>query len=707
MDSNRTLWTLVYTEPNDGPLKVTCQATEYQDYPAVEWVIYFDNIGTADTPIIENIQALATTMCCPAVADKTSSSTCWDAAADWQSDSSSTNGPWSYQQGWIGNWAPMSQYDTSTGLQRWSAGESLPYIARNTTVNPVTVDGASVAPGKLVMCCNNGYNSGLPGPGSCPSITWTCPKTGVYDIDIALKNIGAGGNGVQWCLHSGSGVINTGSGNIDNQASDFFHLENQSISQGTQYGITFNSRGDATGDLTEISYAITSVSDIAEINEFTLHYAQGDTGSPSDFQPIQRRLNRNVGFSLAPNKGRSSDTTMPFFNIEQPDHTGRIVAIGWTGQWKAALTRDSGKNLNVQAGMERTHLCLHPGEKIRTPAILMTFWAGDRIHAQNVFRRLIREHYSPRQNGKPADLPLCMSVHGTYSFEATSESNLKDFILKLKQNQCPVDYIWIDAGWYNLNGRNSWVNVGTWEPDQARYPNGMKPVVDYAHSNGYKLVLWFEPERVTKSSWLWNNHPEWIFRQGDDWPLLNLGNPDCLAWVKTTFGDMIGNWGVDVYRQDFNVFPLSAWRNGEAADRQGIHEIKHIMGLYEFWDYLLSRYPNLIIDNCASGGRRIDFETLRRSLVLWRDDHCWVSDSEQCINYGISMWLPWTGRGSVSTAPYDVRSGMGSFMSLAFNVNDNGIWKPANEAILQYKTVRHLFQGDYYLLTPYSLAKDV
>jgi alpha-galactosidase len=203
-----------------------------------------------------------------------------------------------------------------------------------------------------------------------------------------------------------------------------------------------------------------------------------------------------------------------------------------------------------------------------------------------------------------------------------------------------------------------------------------------------------------------NNHPEWV-RQGDDWPLLNLGNPDCLAWVKTKFGGMIGDWGLDVYRQDFNVFPLSAWRTGEAADRQGINEIKHIMGLYEFWDYLLAQYPNLVIDNCASGGRRIDFETMRRSFVLWRDDYCWVSDPEQCFNYGISMWVPFTGRGTVSTTPYDFRSGMGSFMSLAYNVNDSSIWTPAKNLINQYKPIRHLFQGDYYPLTPYSLANNV
>ena len=154
---------------------------------------------------------------------------------------------------------------------------------------------------------------------------------------------------------------------------------------------------------------------------------------------------------------------------------------------------------------------------------------------------------------------------------------------------------------------------------------------------------------------------------------LFLGNSDALAWVKSYFSGVIGDWGVDVYRQDFNVYPLETWRNGEASDRQGMNEINHIMGLYDYWDYLLSQHPDLIIDNCASGGRRIDIETLRRSYVLWRDDYCWDSDPEQCFTYGLSFWLPYTGRGTVSTDPYDFRSGMGSFMSLAYNVNDSSI----------------------------------
>ncbi|MDO8302152.1 MAG: hypothetical protein Q7T18_02825, partial [Sedimentisphaerales bacterium] len=234
LDPNRTQWTLIYTEPSNGPLKVTCQATEYHDYPAVEWVVYLENIGSGNTPIIENIQALATNMYCSAIKQTTQ----WDAATDWGNAPTNPNGAWSYEQGWIGNMAPLNQYDTSTGLQRWSASGTIPYIAKNTSENPITADGASVVSGKLVMKGNNGYDGGSPGPGSCPGLTWTCPETGFYNINIALKNIGAGGNGVQWCLYAGANILGTGDGNIDDQGSGSFQLTNQLISQGEKYGVT-------------------------------------------------------------------------------------------------------------------------------------------------------------------------------------------------------------------------------------------------------------------------------------------------------------------------------------------------------------------------------------------------------------------------------------------------------------------------------------
>jgi alpha-galactosidase len=194
---------------------------------------------------------------------------------------------------------------------------------------------------------------------------------------------------------------------------------------------------------------------------------------------------------------------------------------------------------------------------------------------------------------------------------------------------------------------------------------------------------------------------------GNDAPLLHLGNPAALAWVKNHFSTMIEDIGIDCYRQDFNLSPLSSWRNNDAADRQGMNEITHIMGLYEYWDYLLSQHPNLLIDNCASGGRRIDIETLKRSYVLWRSDTWWFPDPEQCINYGLSFWLPFTGRGSLFAVPYDFRSGMGYHLTAAVNFNDPGSFALWKAALDELDSIRYLFRGDYYPLTGYTQDTNV
>src|SRR5512136_3398137 len=83
---------------------------------------------------------------------------------------------------------------------------------------------------------------------------------------------------------------------------------------------------------------------------------------------------------------------------------------------------------------------------------------------------------------------------------------------------------------------------------------------------------------------------------------------------------MIEEVGIDVYRQDFNMEPLRYWQEADEPERVGMHEIRHVEGLYALWDELRARHPGLAIDNCASGGRRIDLETVSRSYALWRSD---------------------------------------------------------------------------------------
>lgn len=451
-----------------------------------------------------------------------------------------------------------------------------------------------------------------------------------------------------------------------------------------------------------------------EHGNYCLYYAEGSDNKVTDFRPLKKNIACGQAVDLACYGGRSSDGYLPFFNIASPDGYGIMLGIGWTGQWAVKYSHKEETVLNIQAGMGKLHAKLLPGETVRTPAIMISFWRNDRMRGHNILRGLLREHYSPQPGGKPLDGPVAISIHGMYSFDGgANEENVLNFIKTVRNHKLPADYLWIDAGWYETTPADKWVYTGTWIPDKRRFPRGLKPIGQTAHKKDLGLILWFEPERVMKDSWLHRNKPQWLLApdpsvpedqkdQLDDGFLLNLGNPEALAWAKSNFSKMIKEYGVDVYRQDFNIQPLHHWRNQESPERQGINEIKYIMGLYDFWDTLLKESPGLLIDNCASGGRRIDFETLRRSIPLWRSDECWKPIPEQCMNLGLSLWIPYHGMGSVSLDPYHFWSGTGTNFTIALNIRDHSVWEPATKLLNEFRSIKHLISRDFYPLTAYS-----
>jgi len=446
--------------------------------------------------------------------------------------------------------------------------------------------------------------------------------------------------------------------------------------------------------------------------KFTIYHADGSHEQITDFRAHETALSPGATLRFAPDGGRSSDGVMPFFNVMR-DNGGMMLAIGWTGQWAAVFTRE-GADLTIQAGMELTHLRLHPGEEIRTPAILLLFYSGDRLRGHNLLRSLLLRHYSRRPGGRAVDPPVATSG-ATIGFNNVSEANQVQAIANVAAHTLPVNCWWVDAGW-STGGFP--LGMGTWDPDPTRFPRGLKPVAEAAHKAGFKFLVWFEPERVMPGTWLREKHPEWLLAPANlppplayqsDWRLLDLGNGAALAWAKRTFSAMIGEVGVDIYRHDFNLHPLYYWRANESPDRQGMNEIRYISGLYDYLDTLAREHPHLLLDNSASGGRRLDFEMLRRCVPLLRTDYLWDPVGAQSMEYALSFWLALHGQGAVSTDPYDFRSGMGTHMAYAFDFYspDAPFWAPLAQRIAEYERVRPLFSGDFFPLTPYSTANDV
>lgn len=470
----------------------------------------------------------------------------------------------------------------------------------------------------------------------------------------------------------------------------------------------FKNTGVADTPILEGIQALDSVLPVVTSGPSRLHWAKGAVASFDDFAPQETILKPGAKLRLQPGGGRSSSQVMPFFNVEGAGG-GVVAAIGWSGEWAAEFACDAGGQVALKAGLAKTHLRLRPGEEIRTPRMALLFYAGDRWRGQNLWRQFVLAQHRPQLGGEPLVAPItCGNWGGT-----RAEIHL-DNIAKIIREQLPVAYYWIDAEWYGTGG---WpVNVGNWELKQDLYPAGFKPLSDALRASDRELMLWFEPERIFKGTPWHRDHRDWLLDTGGDSLLLNLGNPEALKFLTDFISAKVDEFGLGCYRQDFNIDPLGFWQHADAPDRQGIAEVRYIEGLYAFWDGLLVRHPRLMIDNCASGGRRIDLETLGRATPFWRTDGPRDAIAHQCHTYGLLAWAPLSATSQDRAGDdYEFRSSMSSALCLnwwvsgdvpAERIPENFPFAWARSTLAQYLDFREFYYGDYYPLTGYSQARD-
>lgn len=474
-----------------------------------------------------------------------------------------------------------------------------------------------------------------------------------------------------------------------------------------EWVLYFENKGKEDTPIIEDIQALDIKIERPQEKEFILHRSTGSSCASTDFLPIDEVLPPNKKLDVVPIGGRSSDGNMPFFNLEWKDE-GLVIAVGWSGQWQASFYRDAERKLQVRAGMQKTRLKLHPGERIRTPKMLLIFWEGnDRMLGHNLLRRLLLDHYVPEKDGKPIFPPVAHSTWFTFNQgnDATEENQIE--VIKILPS-LGVEAFWLDAGWFE----GGWPNgVGNWFPKKNAFPNGLKPLGDESHKLGMQFVVWFEPERVNRESRIAKEHIEWVLHsEGKEWNpvcksdgLFNLGIPEAREWLTEHISNMIKESGIDIYRHDFNIDPLRFWLAADEPDRQGITEIRYIEGFYKFWDELLKKHPGLIIDDCASGGRRIDLETISRSIPLWHSDtQCCgraMPVQDQAQNAGLGFWIPLHACGAWGFDHYTWRSVITGGASICTDPRPKNFPKTqAREAITELKRLRPLFLGDYYPL---------
>ncbi len=416
--------------------------------------------------------------------------------------------------------------------------------------------------------------------------------------------------------------------------------------------------------------------------------------------------------------GRSALENFPFFDVTRKGK-GVLVAVGWTGQWKAHFYRRH-DDCRIAFGIEHANFYMKPGESFRTASATVLEYADGQENAHNAWRRYIKDVVSPvGKPGRPATPPFS----GLFWGGVPSEEMVKRWSGIVKE-RLPLDTCWIDAGWYEplrstttATQSADWPNVGTWNINEFYHPDRYKNLIRFLKDNGKKFLVWFEPERLKRSVEIWTRYLTRTDNCEDDSVIIALNDDQVLEDLKKKIGDVVEELQLDWYRQDYNISPLNYWLHEDEENRSGITEIKYITNLYKFWDYLLERFPHLLIDDCAGGGQRIDIEMLSRSVPLWRSDYqcMWdcVPEANQMQNTCASWWMPWSGIGYGPKLgdTYSFRSAYTGGIAVRTWEHVDPEWSYENapadfdwarKYFTEYVEIRRYFGEDFYALIPNS-----
>jgi alpha-galactosidase len=376
---------------------------------------------------------------------------------------------------------------------------------------------------------------------------------------------------------------------------------------------------------------------------FEVGYAQyQDWGKEGawKFVPV---VNNEV--SVSGTRGKSGWGHPTFFARNNSTGEYFVASLGWSGNWTARLngTADPTKNvarLSFHLGpsaADSVQRVIDPGETINTPQTHVLVMRSDFDSIIQALHDHVRRYVVPPQvKGREYQVEV---NHRGYIVDHETEAGLKREVDLAAE--VGGELFMIDAGWYGPEP-NRWAqNVGDWYAG-AWLPNDITPVREYARQKGMLFGLWVEIESVGSAAKLRQQHPDWILtRNGapvSNGRQLDVANPAVAAWMESEIARIIQKYDLDMFRLDYN----STMEQGGNRLKDGFVENtlwRHVDNLYAMFDRLRARFPNVIFQNCAGGGGRLDLGILRRFHNTELSDWMRAPRSLKILN-GMTWILP-------------------------------------------------------------------
>jgi len=419
--------------------------------------------------------------------------------------------------------------------------------------------------------------------------------------------------------------------------------------------------------------------------------------------------------------GRSSGENLPCAIIcdERQQH-GLAFFLEWSALWRISFCQQPREYhevrevspLRVQIGLWGLNLHLKPGESLPLPRLLITVFDGDLEEGGNSLRRHIRRFVMPKLDGAEPVPPVYFNHWAAFGNEFSAE------MLEPAVEACAeagMEYFCVDAGWFEGGFRDG---IGNWDQvDATKFPRGIAPFAEFVRAHGMRYGTWFEPEWAHQDSQLYREHPDWFLPTPREMPwyphdyplfdptchLMNFGLPAVQQWWYDRILRAYREWGMRWVRWDFNQMPRPNWEAGVPEGEIGWRQIRHVEGLYRTLDAIMRDCPDLFVEQCASGGHRIDLGTIRRGHSFWMNDLSTQTDIVRALQHGLNTVLPGI---YANTNLCQNRHDFTDYDYLSHGAGALGycgrLWEATREelacfaaAIRRFKQYRHLLMADY------------
>lgn len=359
-------------------------------------------------------------------------------------------------------------------------------------------------------------------------------------------------------------------------------------------------------------------------------------------------------------RGCSSYQFNPFLALAREnadEFQGQVYGFSlvYSGNFLAQTEVDNYDTARVLMGIHPNGFkwTLGKGESFQTPEMVMVYSEAGLNGMSQTFHKLYRTRLA-RGTWRDKVRPILINSWEAFyfDFDAPKLLGLADAATDLG-----MELFVLDDGWFGKRD-DSTSSLGDWYPNEEKLKGTLKELAEKINAKGLKFGLWIEPEMTNKDSDLYRAHPDWLLaEQGKrichsrTQYVLDFSKKEVREYIGDMLENLLAEVPVSYIKWDMNRTFSEVFSNGNDREYQGKVCHKYILGVYELYERLTSRFPHVLFESCASGGARFD------PGMFYYAPQGWTSDDTDAIErlkiqYGTSMVYPVSCMGShVSASP--------------------------------------------------------